>query len=85
MTTNFSVISSNFSEDREMYIGYLEASEGMGLMIGPALGSVMYGVLGYDWAFYAFSIMIVMTFFVQLIFLPSSLNSEDDDETEQIN
>ena len=74
MTTNFSVISSNFSDDREMYIGYLEASEGMGLMMGPALGSVVYGAFGYEWAFYSFSIMIVMTFVVQMIFLPNHLN-----------
>jgi MFS family permease len=50
------LISSNFSEDKTKYYGYLESFIGIGLIAGPPIGSLAYDFFGYDWAFYVFAI-----------------------------
>lgn len=52
ITTTFSMVGSNFTDEKEKYFGLLEASVGLGLVIGPPLGSALYGYFGYEWAFY---------------------------------
>ena len=39
----YAIITYVFSENREKYLGWAEASSGVGLMIGPVLGGVFYG------------------------------------------
>jgi MFS family permease len=34
----FSIISTDFTADQELYFGYLESAIGVGLMIGPIIG-----------------------------------------------
>lgn len=43
-------------------------------MIGPPLGSVFYGLYGYDMTFYIFSIFFLYNFIILYIFLPDKLN-----------
>jgi len=52
----------------------LEAATGFGLMIGPPIGSFMYGFFGYAWAFYVFSIIILLVIVLQVALIPSKLN-----------
>lgn len=58
ISTSFSLIASQYPLEKAEYIGILEAATGFGLMIGPPIGSFMYGFFGYAWAFYVFSIII---------------------------
>jgi MFS family permease len=41
-TTCFSLISINFPEHREKYIGLGEAASGIGLMAGPGIAGILY-------------------------------------------
>ncbi len=43
----FSIVGTYFTEEKTKYFGYIEASVGLGLIIGPLLGSVMYGYFNY--------------------------------------
>ena len=43
-------------------------------MIGPPIGSVMFGLWGYAWAFYVFSVVIGIIIICQLIYIPNILN-----------
>lgn len=43
--TCYSVITNMFSEDVMKYIAYIEIVVGLGLGIGPTLGSAVYGTL----------------------------------------
>jgi hypothetical protein len=38
----YAVITFAFSENREKYIGMAEATSGIGLMIGPVMGGVIF-------------------------------------------
>ena len=52
----------------------MEAAAGFGLMVGPPIGSLVYGYFGFSWAFWVFSIMFIINLFMLLPFLPDGLN-----------
>ena len=62
-------------------MGFLEAAAGLGLMIGPPLGSIIYGHLGYAWAFYFFTILLAYNLVCLIVLMPASLNDKDVDTT----
>lgn len=41
-TSCYSIITYYFSENREKYLGLSEAASGLGLMLGPVIGSLIY-------------------------------------------
>ena len=52
-----------------MLIGYIEAVTGIGMIIGPLLGSLLYSFGGYTFTFYCFgSIFLFFGLFVRIIF-----------------
>lgn len=74
ISTSFSLIASQYPLEKAEYIGILEAATGFGLMIGPPIGSFMYGFFQYAWAFYIFSIIIFIVIILQVVLIPSKLN-----------
>jgi MFS family permease len=74
VTTQFSVIISVFSDEKLKYIGYSESAIGIGLMLGPGLGSFVFGFFGYAWAFYAFSVLLGLNLLIMMFYLPKQLN-----------
>ena len=74
-TTQYSVVNQVFSDQKAQYISYLEASSGLGMILGPPLGSLIYGISGYQWAFYAFSLLTLGNFLNCAAFIPNKLNA----------
>lgn len=62
-TAMFSIVGTEFSKDRDWYIGYLEFAVGLGLMGGPVIGQLFYTILGFEKTFYAMGIMIGIPMF----------------------
>jgi len=56
MSVIFGLISNNYVENRTKYLSYVKAAGGLGLMLGPSMGSTIYGYLGYEETFYFFSL-----------------------------
>lgn len=48
LSTSFSLVSMTFSEEKAIYIAYLESSWGLGTLVGPPLGSFVYAIGGYQ-------------------------------------
>jgi MFS family permease len=46
-TCAMAIITSFFPEEKELYIGILEAGIGVGLLVGPLLGAFLYSIGGY--------------------------------------
>ena len=46
------------------YIGYMEGSAGIGLLMGPPIGSLLYGYFDYQFAFYAFGLLAIVTMLI---------------------
>lgn len=63
-------ISTNFYPDnKDAMVGYIEAVTGVGLILGPLIGSFLYAVGGYKFIFFSFgSIFVVSSFFIKMIF-----------------
>ena len=68
-----------FSENREKYLGMGEAAAGIGTMLGPVIGSLLYSFCGYFWAFMFFASLLGISGILSFIVLPNSLNIKLDD------
>ena len=40
-------MTSIYKEEKERFIGYIESSAGVGLLLGPILGTIFYSLGGY--------------------------------------
>lgn len=60
-TCAMAIITSCFPDDREDNIAILEAGVGIGMLLGPLLGALLYTIGGYMFPFYfvAFSILLL--------------------------
>ncbi len=61
--------------DKDTYIGYVEMALGIGDMIGPAIGGVMYDIYGFSGAFVSFGVMISIGLVLSIIMIPKNLNN----------
>lgn len=77
-TTALSLISTNYSEEKTKYIGFMEAAGGLGLMIGPPLGSFLYSMFKYAWTFYSLAVFIFINTLLCLFFIPDKLNKQTE-------
>jgi len=90
--TGYSVITSIFSHDIMRYIGYIEISVGVGLGLGPTIGSVVYKYLYYQNTMYFFGALNFAALLICQCMIPSELNrtiseeelSEIDREYEEL-
>lgn len=44
LTSSMAILSSFEGKEREMYIGWIEAANGIGLLFGPLIGSFLYSI-----------------------------------------
>ena len=70
----YSLVTIEFPDKREEYMGYCESAVGVGLMIGPVLGSFIFGLCGYEKTFYVFGTIIGIGLIVVFFLLPPRLN-----------
>lgn len=68
-TTMYSICTNFFPEDKDAMVGYIEAVTGVGLILGPLIGSALYSLGGYVFIFYSFgSLFVLSSFFIKLVF-----------------
>jgi MFS family permease len=41
-TSSMAIITTHYKSERERAIGYMEASSGVGLLLGPFFGAILY-------------------------------------------
>ena len=56
------ILSSFGAEEREKYIGWIEAAFGLGMLFGPLLGAVMYNYGGYQCPFITFTVIYLVSY-----------------------
>lgn len=69
-----SIIATEFSEQRELYLGYVNMSFGAGLCLGPMFGALVFRYLDYVNTFYFFSAYILIIGLISVYFLPARIN-----------
>jgi MFS family permease len=58
-TSSMAILSSFEPQEREMYIGTIEACNGVGLLLGPLMGGLLYSFGGYMMPFATFAAIYV--------------------------
>ena len=51
-TTCYVMTTNLYPDQKETLIGYIEATMGIGLILGPMLGSLLYSIFGFEMTFY---------------------------------
>lgn len=74
ITAAYSIISTEFSNEREKYFGYIELSFGMGMFLGPFISGLVYQYLNYFGTFMMFTAFLVSGVITALILLPERFN-----------
>ena len=65
----YSISTNFFPENTDAMVGYMEAVCGLGLCLGPIIGTALYSLYGYNFVFLFFGgIFIFFTLFVNCIF-----------------
>ena len=75
-TTCYSIATNDFPEKKDQIVGWVEALTGLGLILGPIIGSTLYGLLGYEQTFYIYGSLLI---FLAVII---KINFPDDSEVE---
>ena len=62
-------------------MGWVEALTGLGLIIGPIIGSTLYSLLGYAHTFFIYgSFLVFLSFVIKLNFPGDSDESTEDED-----
>jgi len=61
-TASMAILSSFSNQEREKYIGYVEAANGVGLLFGPLLGAMLYSFGGYMMPFATFGGIYIVAY-----------------------
>jgi len=61
-TASMAILSSFKTNEREKYIGLVEASFGIGMLFGPLLGAFLYSLGGYPMPFATFATLYLVAF-----------------------
>ena len=72
----YSILTSTFTENREKIIGYAETAAGIGLFMGPIIGSTLYTYSGYLWCYMSLAIFLFASMIFISFILPDSLNRD---------
>jgi len=67
-----------FQAKREEFVGYCQSACAIGLMIGPVMGSFIYGFVGYQFTFYIIAAILLACCILVFFVLPNELNTVDD-------
>ena len=46
-TSSMAIVAAHYKDEREKAIGLIEASSGIGLLLGPFFGALLYQIGGY--------------------------------------
>lgn len=77
--TCYTLITQMYVEDIMNMIRYIEICVGLGLGLGPFLGSLVYSTLDYQGTIYLFGFLNLFGVILAFILIPNELNRGDDE------
>lgn len=61
-TASMAVLSTFHHDEREKYIGWIEAANGVGLLFGPVTGALLFNIGGYQMPFLSMATTLILAF-----------------------
>jgi MFS family permease len=83
-TSAYSIVSIEFPHQREVYIGYCQTAVGLGLMLGPVIGSTIFMFAGYELTFYILAGILALSLLTAIFMLPSRINQYKTDKPDEV-
>ncbi len=83
-TSAYSIVSIEFPVQREIYIGYCLTAVGLGLLLGPVIGTSIYQFAGYEWTFYSLAGILILSLIIAIFMLPNRINKYSNDKPNEI-
>lgn len=82
--TCYSIATNDYPVIKDKIVGWLEALTGLGLIVGPIIGSLLYSAMGFKHAFFIYGgFLMVLSLIIKLNF-PDDSSEQDDDFVEAI-
>ena len=83
-TAAYSIVSIEFPHQREVYIGYCQTSVGLGLLMGPVIGTTIFKFAGYENTFYILAGVLTCSLLTAVFFLPNRINKYIHDKPDEV-
>lgn len=80
--TVYSIGANFFPDHKEFMIGMLEAGAGLGMMVGPLIGTLLFWIGGYNFMYYSFGSIFYFLAVSMYFFLPKSLDQYTSQEVQ---
>ena len=73
-TSTYSALTSMYSDSINFSVSWFETAYGIGFSFGPAVGSLLFGVGGYQLPFLSFLAVIILLTVLAMILIPCEIN-----------
>ena len=81
-TTCYSIATNEFPDRKEQIVGWVEALTGLGLNIGPIIGSTLYSLLGYEDTFFIYGSFLVFLSIIIKVNFPGDSEYDSDEVSD---
>lgn len=83
-TAAYSIVSIEFPNQREVYIGYCQTSVGLGLLLGPVIGTTIYRFAEYELTFYILAAVLICSVTTAFFLIPNRINKYKTDKPNEV-
>ena len=83
-TAAYSIVSIEFPHQREVYIGYCQTSVGLGLLLGPVVGTTIYRFAHYEFTFYILAVVLSISLTTAFFMIPNRINKYKNDKPNEV-
>lgn len=81
-TTSYAIVSILYPDGQQKYLGILEASMGLGLVVGPVIGSILYTFVEFQGTFYSIGCIFLISVVILIWAIPQTVNKTDEKKTD---
>ncbi|XP_033750487.1 MFS-type transporter SLC18B1-like isoform X2 [Pecten maximus] len=85
ITASFAILSNEFPNHVATVIGSLETFSGVGLMVGPTIGSLLYEAGGYGLPFFTMGSILIVCALISAYAMPKINDSGSDNRQSMLN
>lgn len=83
-TAAYSIVSIEFPNNREVYIGYCQTAVGLGLLMGPVVGTTIYKFAHYEATFYILAGVLTCSLVTAIFLLPNRINKYSTGQPNEV-
>jgi MFS family permease len=83
-TSAYSIVSIEFPDQREIYMGYCQTAVALGLLLGPVIGTLIFSFAKYEFTFYYLAGILSISLVTAFFLLPNRVNKYQNDKPKEV-